>query len=67
MAYEYRLIRLQDSPGVEAELNDLGARGWNIAGINDEVVVLRRQSCKPPAPDMPRDDPGRCEIEKGCL
>jgi len=65
LAYEYKLIRLRDGPEVEDEFNDLGARGWTIAGISGGIAVFRRRAPKCPAPDMPRDDPGRCEIEKG--
>ena len=65
MAYEYKLAQLRNGPEVEAEFNDLGARGWSIAGISGGVVVFRRWSRKPLAPDVPRADPGTCEIEKG--
>ena len=65
MMYEYKLVRLQYGPEVETELNSLGARGWNIVGISEGIIVFRRRSRKSHAPDVPRDDPGRCEIEKG--
>lgn len=65
MAYEYRLVQLRHGPEGEAEFNDLGARGWNIAGISDGIAVFHRRAPKCPAPDVPWDDPGRCEIEKG--
>jgi len=65
LAYEYKIVQLQGEPEVEATFNDLGARGWSIAGISDGIVIFRRWFRKLPAPDVPRIDPGGCEIEKG--
>jgi hypothetical protein len=64
VAYEYKLVRLRISPETEAILNALGAGGWRLAGIGDGYAIFRRRVHVKMEPDVPRNDPGRCEIEK---
>lgn len=63
MRQQYKIVKLTPCPEVERKLDDLGAGGWRLIGITDGMAVLGRRA-RDGDQDLPKDDPGRCDIEK---
>ena len=42
MKYEYLSTEIRPNPGIDAKLNELGERGWQIVAVsNGQYVIMR--------------------------
>jgi hypothetical protein len=44
MTFEYKALKLRinNPANLEKELNDLGADGWELVAVRDDVLLLKR-------------------------